>query len=63
MNPHPTKSKPSKIGRKHTGAISQKTKQKRHNAASKKQKIKQMKAKKFHSQVAEYFAGKREQHP
>lgn len=63
MNPHPTNSKPTKIGRKHTGEPSEKAKQKKRNAASYKQKIQQAKSKKYHLKVSEYFTGKREYHP
>ncbi len=63
MNPHPTRCKPSKIGRKHTGARRQKDKQRRLNGM----KIHQKQLDAMHRQrkkkIAAYFRGDAPLHP
>lgn len=62
-NPHPTKSKPVKIGRKHTGAPSLRTIGRRSSA---KAKINRAETGKWHAYkmaVAAYWRGERETYP
>lgn len=62
-NPHPTKSKPVKIGRKHSGAKSEKLKQKLRNKAKKAAQIKAAIRRKNAKMVHEYFMGLRDELP
>jgi len=62
-NPHPTRSKPIKIGRKHTGAPSSRVKGRRQSATLAAQKIKAAKIRKFKLQVRAFWAEKRENFP
>lgn len=62
-NPHPTKSKPVKIGRKHSGAKSEKFKQKRRNRLAKRSEIELAKKRKRDQLVRDYFLGLRETCP
>ncbi len=63
MNPHPTRSKPCKIGRKHTGAPSEKLKQKRRNTSKRHAALQKVKGRKFNEQVKAYFAGELDEFP
>lgn len=62
-NPHPTKSKPIKIGRKHSGAKSEKVKQKRRNTAIRNARLKVELKRKQNRIVREYFLGLRDEIP
>jgi len=62
-NPHPTKSKPVKIGRKHSGAKSEKFRQKRRNTAKRRNEIKLGLRRKDNRIVREYFLGLRDELP
>ena len=62
-NPHPTKSKPIKIGRKHSGAKSEKFKQKRRNTAIRNARLKLEKKRKYDRIVRDYFLGLRDNIP
>jgi hypothetical protein len=62
-NPHPTKSKPIKIGRKHTGAASTRVRQRRADAARAYATIKEGLRRRFHERVRQYFAGARDNYP
>lgn len=57
MNPHPTKSKPVKIGRKHTGSPSIKVKAKRAAGFVIQQKINLAKIKRYKKAVSDYHKG------
>lgn len=59
-NPHPTRSKPNKIGRKHTGEKSAREKQKR---AAGLRKFKQIQKVTRSRKVRDYWTGKRDSHP
>lgn len=62
-NPHPTKSKPCKIGRKHTGALSLRAIGRRKSAAYRSNKEETRKWRNFKKQVHEYWLGKRDRYP
>jgi hypothetical protein len=62
-NPHPTISKPVPIGRKHSGAKSEKVKQKRRNTAIRNARLKLEKKRKYDRMVREYFLGLRDEAP
>ena len=62
-NPHPTKSKPVKIGRKHSGAKSEKFKQKRRNRAKRRSEIELALRRKENRIVREYFLCLRDEIP
>lgn len=62
-NPHPTKSKPIKIGRKHTGARSEKWKQRARNATLHRSKIRRAVIKRYKVQVARFWRGELDTHP
>lgn len=63
MNPHPTKSKPCKIGRKHTGAAGVRKKGRLASAQVQSQKERVRKWKKFNERVAAYFRGSTDTFP
>ena len=62
-NPHPTKSKPIKIGRKHTGAKSLRHKGRIASAAKQRHKIEAIRHRKFKAQVSAFWRGERENYP
>ena len=62
-NPHPTKSKPCKIGRKHTGAPSDKAKQRRQRGLRLNLEIKLAKRRKQKHAIADYYDGKYDRFP
>lgn len=62
-NPHPTKSKPLKIGRKHTGAPSNRLSGKRKRAKLVANQIKLGKYQLFKKKVAAYWRGELESYP
>ena len=62
-NPHPTKSKPNKIGRKHTKQPSQRIKDKRKAGKKRFSQIKSAKALKYKERVSKYWNGELESHP
>lgn len=62
-NPHPTKSKPCVIGRKHTGAISLRQAGRLTSAAVKQHRLQQNLWRKYHASVAEYWRGERDTFP
>lgn len=63
MNPHPTRSKPCKIGRKHTGQKRQKAKQKRLRGMQVYEKLKIARKRKYDAKVAMYFRNEIPLHP
>lgn len=63
LNPHPTKSKPCKIGRKHTGAPSSREKGRRRRNALQLQKQRNGLIQKWNRKVAEFWAGERDEFP
>ena len=62
-NPHPTKSKPCKIGRKHTNAPSDKAKQRRQRGLRLNLEIKLAKRRKKKHAITDYYAGMYDQCP
>lgn len=62
-NPHPTKSKPCKIGRKHTQAPSTRVREKRRAAKQKQREIVLAKFRKHKEQIAAYYRGEIEECP
>lgn len=56
-NPRPTKSKPCKIGRKHTGAKSEKQKQRQRRAADIHQKQRDAQMKRHKLAIAAFWRG------
>jgi hypothetical protein len=62
-NPHPTKSKPCKIGRKHTNAPSARVKAKKAKSIAARIKIKNGKNKKKKQSIAAYYRGEIENFP
>lgn len=62
-NPHLTRSKPYKIGRKHSGAVSEHRRQLRRNGAKARQQQKQKKLRRYHRLVQSYWAGELEHFP
>lgn len=62
-NPKPTKSKPCKIGRKHTGALSIRLQAKKALGKLIQKKINKSKFKKWKRLVKEYWLGKLENYP
>jgi hypothetical protein len=63
MNPHPTRAKPNKIGRKHTGALRQRDSQKRLNGQKQYRRTLIARSRRHAREVARYFRGERETHP
>ena len=63
MNPHPTKSKPYKIGRKHTGALSVRKKQELVTKLKKSNEIKLSKLRKHKEKVSAFWSGQLDKHP
>jgi hypothetical protein len=63
MNPHPTRSKPCKIGRKHTGARRAKDKQRRLNGLKAFEKLKIARRRARNKKIAAYFRGDIATHP
>ena len=62
-NPHPTRSKPFKVGRKHTKAKSIKQKQKERNGKIKRQQQKRSKWRKHKKMVVSYWGGEVNEYP
>lgn len=62
-NPRPTKSKPVKIGRKHTGAKSSRLKQRQQNGRVSFQRQEQARHRKTKAAVREYWDGLRDECP
>lgn len=62
-NPHPTKSKPCKIGRKHTKTPGIRQKGRAKSSAIKANAIKLAKIKKYKAQVSAFWRGERDDHP
>jgi hypothetical protein len=62
-NPHPTNSKPVKIGRKHTGAPSLRTIGRRASGKLKLHRAEIVKWRAFKKEVAAYWRGERETYP
>jgi hypothetical protein len=62
-NPHPTKSKPVKIGRKHTGQKSARAKQRQSNGAKTRQQIEDAQYRKLKAAINDYWAGRRDDYP
>lgn len=62
-NPHPTNSKPFKIGRKHTGAPSLRAIGRRRSAGIVREKMKLSKYARHKYLVSEFWSGKLERHP
>jgi len=62
-NPHPTRSKPCKIGRKHTGAPREKEKARKRQAQKIHLRIKVARRRKRNAEIAKYFRGERPYHP
>lgn len=62
-NPHPTKSKPCKIGRKHTKAKSSRQREKDIARKRKANRIKIGKLQKRKELVAKFWRGELDQHP
>lgn len=56
-NPYPTKSKPAKIGRKHTGELSLRAIGQRQSDLLKKQKSQTFKFRKYKNLVSAYWKG------
>ena len=56
-NPHPTKSKPCKIGRKHTGALSLRAKGRVMSRVIQSRKIENTKFRIFKNKVKQYWGG------
>ena len=63
MNPHPSKSKPVKIGRKHTGAPSLRAKGRRASSAIKHHRNQINKYRKYKARVAAFWRGELETYP
>jgi hypothetical protein len=63
VNPHPTKSKPVKIGRKHTGAPSLRVKGRRASSAIKHRKNQNNEFRKYKSRVSAFWRGELETYP
>lgn len=63
MNPHPTKSKPIKIGRKHTGAPSLRVRGRRTSQALRNRKSQVAAHRLFKGRVAAYYRGELETYP
>lgn len=62
-NPHPTNSKPIKIGRKHTGELGIRAKGRKTSLQHRANKQKNIMIRKWKDQVAEYYRGERENYP
>lgn len=62
-NPHPTRSKPRKIGRKHTGEPSERVKQARRNTAMRRAALIAGKRRKVKALIHLYFLGELEYLP
>jgi len=63
MNPHPTRSKPYKIGRKHTGARGVRAKGKLQSKAIKANSKKVSVLRKFKEKVSSFWKGEIDQYP
>jgi hypothetical protein len=62
-NPHPTASKPIKIGRKHTGALGLRAKGRMQSRAILERKKTLNKFRKYKASVSEFWRGERETFP
>lgn len=62
-NPHPTKSKPCKIGRKHTGAPSIRVNAKKQKALKIQRAIQKNQAKRLKNLIASYWRGEIDIYP
>lgn len=62
-NPHPTKSKPCKIGRKHTNAPSTRVREKRRRAKQKQREIALAQFRKHKSKIEAYWRGETDECP
>ena len=62
-NPHPTKSKPCKIGRKHTGADSTRVRERKRRAKAITQAQNDAKDRKRRNKIAAYWRGEIDEFP